>query len=566
MTDYTELSLAELRAILRANNVTGYSSMRKADMIALLESMKLTDSAEPAKAEDAAVKPAEASSTAASVDAAEARRQPQQTAQDTGLKQAQPTQETGAQQAQSAQETGAQQVQSGRTGVVVRRTTRTVGRPENRPNDGRGDRGEENRQVRSNGEESRQVRNNNEERRPVRNGGETRPAAGSESGEDRAVRQGDPTDSGIIRRGIFEICSDNYGFLRNDNYLPSEHDVYINPSMIRRYNLTTGDVVEGTLKRVTPGSGEKFVPLHHITKINDKEPEYAMRRRRFDRLTPVFPHERLRLEYPGCGVSTRIVDLFSPIGKGQRGMIVSQPKAGKTTLLKQIAKSILVNHKSVHLIILLIDERPEEVTDFKDFVKDYNAEVIYSTFDEEPNQHRRVSEMTMERAKRLVEYGEDVVILLDSITRLARAYNLTCVSSGRTLSGGLDPNALYMPKKFFGAARCMKEGGSLTILATALVETGSRMDDVIFEEFKGTGNMELVLNRDLSERRIFPAIDLPKSSTRREDLLLTEQEQRANNIMRKAFNGKSAEESIEKIINLLVRTKNNQEFMQFIMR
>ncbi|MBR7021012.1 MAG: transcription termination factor Rho [Lachnospiraceae bacterium] len=604
MTNYTELSLAELRAILRANNVAGYSSMRKADMIALLESMKLTDSAEPAKAEEkradnadsenaaedvprkakerapkksaenapkktaentrrksasakaeeTAVKPAEASSPAASVDAAEARRQPQQTAQDTGVKQAQPTQETGAQQAQSAQETGAQQPQSGRTGVVVRRTTRTVGRPENRPNDGRGD--EENRQIRSNGED----------RRPVRNGGETRPAAGSESGEDRAVRQGDPTDSGIIRRGIFEICSDNYGFLRNDNYLPSEHDVYINPSMIRRYNLTTGDVVEGTLKRVTPGSGEKFVPLHHITKINDKEPEYAMRRRRFDRLTPVFPHERLRLEYPGCGVSTRIVDLFSPIGKGQRGMIVSQPKAGKTTLLKQIAKSILVNHKSVHLIILLIDERPEEVTDFKDFVKDYNAEVIYSTFDEEPNQHRRVSEMTMERAKRLVEYGEDVVILLDSITRLARAYNLTCVSSGRTLSGGLDPNALYMPKKFFGAARCMKEGGSLTILATALVETGSRMDDVIFEEFKGTGNMELVLNRDLSERRIFPAIDLPKSSTRREDLLLTEQEQRANNIMRKAFSGKSAEESIEKIINLLVRTKNNQEFMQFIMR
>ena len=604
MTNYTELSLAELRAILRANNVAGYSSMRKADMIALLESMKLTDSAEPAKAEEkradnadsenaaedvprkakerapkksaenapkktaentrrksasakaeeTAVKPAEASSPAASVDAAEARRQPQQTAQDTGVKQAQPTQETGAQQAQSAQETGAQQPQSGRTGVVVRRTTRTVGRPENRPNDGRGD--EENRQIRSNGED----------RRPVRNGGETRPAAGSESGEDRAVRQGDPTDSGIIRRGIFEICSDNYGFLRNDNYLPSEHDVYINPSMIRRYNLTTGDVVEGTLKRVTPGSGEKFVPLHHITKINDKEPEYAMRRRRFDRLTPVFPHERLRLEYPGCGVSTRIVDLFSPIGKGQRGMIVSQPKAGKTTLLKQIAKSILVNHKSVHLIILLIDERPEEVTDFKDFVKDYNAEVIYSTFDEEPNQHRRVSEMTMERAKRLVEYGEDVVILLDSITRLARAYNLTCVSSGRTLSGGLDPNALYMPKKFFGAARCMKEGGSLTILATALVETGSRMDDVIFEEFKGTGNMELVLNRDLSERRIFPAIDLPKSSTRREDLLLTEQEQRANNIMRKAFSGKSAEESIEKILNLLVRTKNNQEFMQFIMR
>ncbi|MBO4652434.1 MAG: transcription termination factor Rho [Lachnospiraceae bacterium] len=560
MTNYTELSLAELRTILRANNVAGYSSMRKADMIALLESMNITDGAEaekaPAKpadnaeAENApkkpaesarrkssankaeAVKPAEATVAAENADAREERRLPRQTAQVTEEQpmqpQSQPQQETtqgsGTQQAQSQVQT---QAQPGRTGVVVRRTTRTVGRPENRPTGERSER---------------------------------------EDGEDRSARQADPTDSGIIRRGIFEICSDNYGFLRNDNYLPSEHDVYINPSMIRRYNLTTGDVVEGTLKKVSPDSKEKFIPLHHITKINDQAPERAMHRRRFDRLTPVFPHERLRLEYPGCGVSTRIVDLFSPIGKGQRGMIVSQPKAGKTTLLKQIAKSILVNHKSVHLIILLIDERPEEVTDFKDFVKDYNAEVIYSTFDEEPNQHRRVSEMTMERAKRLVEYGEDVVILLDSITRLARAYNLTCVSSGRTLSGGLDPNALYMPKKFFGAARCMKEGGSLTILSTALVETGSRMDDVIYEEFKGTGNMELVLNRDLSERRIFPAIDLPKSSTRREDLLLTDQEQRANNMMRKAFNGKSAEESIEKIINLFVRTKNNQEFMQFIMR
>ena len=472
--NYTEMTLAELRAIFRTKNVPGYSSMRKAEMVALLEKMDAAETPAPVEAPKEEPKSVEKPAKVEKPVPAEAPKK-------------------------------------------VTRTTRTVGNP---------------------------ARSESEEARP----------------------QGDPTDSGVIRRGIFEICSDNYGFLRNDNYLPSEHDVYINPSMIRRYNLTTGDVVEGTLKRVTPGSGEKFVPLHHITKINDKAPELAMRRRRFDRLTPVFPHERLKLEYPGCGVSTRIVDLFSPIGKGQRGMIVSQPKAGKTTLLKQIAKSILVNHKSVHLIILLIDERPEEVTDFQDFVKDYNAEVIYSTFDEEPNRHRRVSEMTMERAKRLVEYGEDVVILLDSITRLARAYNLTCVSSGRTLSGGLDPNALYMPKKFFGAARCMKEGGSLTILATALVDTGSRMDDVIYEEFKGTGNMELVLNRDLSERRIFPAIDLPKSSTRREDLLLTEPEQRANNMMRKAFNGKSAEESIEKIINLFVRTKNNQEFMQFIMR
>ena len=538
MTNYSEMSLAELRAILRANNVAGYSSMRKAEMVALLEKMNLSgdDNNEEPKRTTVPETAAEMntktedrlSSTNVEKETASAISEPSITESVPSVTESEPS---SAENAPSEQRREAP-VERRVHGTVTRRTVGRTG------NAARGETAEK------------------------RDAGER-----GENAENRTpVQQGDPSDSGIVRRGIFEICSDNYGFLRNDNYLPSEHDVYINPSMIRRYNLTTGDVVEGTLKRVTPGSGEKFVPLHHITKINDKAPELAMHRRRFDRLTPVFPHERLRMEYPGCNVATRAVDLFSPIGKGQRGMIVSQPKAGKTTLLKQIARSILMNHKNVHLIILLIDERPEEVTDFKEFVKDSNAEVIYSTFDEEPNRHRRVSEMTMERAKRLVEYGEDVVILLDSITRLARAYNLTCVSSGRTLSGGLDPNALYMPKKFFGAARCMKEGGSLTILATALVETGSRMDDVIYEEFKGTGNMELVLNRDLSERRIFPAIDLPKSSTRREDLLLTEQEQRANNVMRRAFNGKSAEESIEKIINMLVRTKNNQEFMQFIMR
>ena len=538
MTNYSEMSLAELRAILRANNVAGYSSMRKAEMVALLEKMNLSgdDNNEEPKRTTVPETAAEMntktkdqlSSTNVEKETASAISEPSITESVLSVTESEPS---SAENAPSEQRREAP-VERRVHGTVTRRTVGRTG------NAARGETAEK------------------------RDAGER-----GENAENRTpVQQGDPSDSGIVRRGIFEICSDNYGFLRNDNYLPSEHDVYINPSMIRRYNLTTGDVVEGTLKRVTPGSGEKFVPLHHITKINDKAPELAMHRRRFDRLTPVFPHERLRMEYPGCNVATRAVDLFSPIGKGQRGMVVSQPKAGKTTLLKQIARSILMNHKNVHLIILLIDERPEEVTDFKEFVKDSNAEVIYSTFDEEPNRHRRVSEMTMERAKRLVEYGEDVVILLDSITRLARAYNLTCVSSGRTLSGGLDPNALYMPKKFFGAARCMKEGGSLTILATALVETGSRMDDVIYEEFKGTGNMELVLNRDLSERRIFPAIDLPKSSTRREDLLLTEQEQRANNVMRRAFNGKSAEESIEKIINMLVRTKNNQEFMQFIMR
>ena len=542
MSTYTELSIAELRAILKSNNVAGYSSMRKADMVALLEKMD----AEKAAKEAPESVPVKAEEKPASSPVKPAKEKPAQKPQDRAETAPAPTPDNNVTDTAEAPRRPVNHV-----------VTRTTGR------------GNEKRNENAQPQENRAtVQNRAPQAGPTQ--GRTPQAGPAQAGpaqENRpAAPQGDPTDSGIVRRGIFEICSDNYGFLRNDNYLPSEQDVYINPSMIRRYNLTTGDVVEGTLKRVSPGSAEKFVPLHHITKINDKAPEFAMRRRRFDRLTPVFPHERLRMEYPGCNVATRAIDLFSPIGKGQRGMIVSQPKAGKTTLLKQIARSILMNHKSVHLIILLIDERPEEVTDFKEFVKDSNAEVIYSTFDEEPNRHRRVSEMTMERAKRLVEYGEDVVILLDSITRLARAYNLTCVSSGRTLSGGLDPNALYMPKKFFGAARCMKEGGSLTILATALVETGSRMDDVIYEEFKGTGNMELVLNRDLSERRIFPAIDLPKSSTRREDLLLTEQEQRANNMMRRAFNGKSAEESIEKIINMLVRTKNNQEFMQFIMR
>ena len=554
MTNYSEMSLAELRAILRANNVAGYSSMRKAEMVALLEKMNIAgeDNNEDREHETA--------TKAVDSSAVKTEDQPSST------KVEKTTVAVKKDPAEQRREVSAERRSYGTvTRRTVGRTGNAAARSETAEKRDGGERSEnvEKRDAveRSENAEKRDVveRSENAEKRDV--------GDRSERQENRTpVQQGDPSDSGIVRRGIFEICSDNYGFLRNDNYLPSEHDVYINPSMIRRYNLTTGDVVEGTLKRVTPGSGEKFVPLHHITKINDKSPELAMHRRRFDRLTPVFPHERLRMEYPGCNVATRAVDLFSPIGKGQRGMIVSQPKAGKTTLLKQIARSILMNHKNVHLIILLIDERPEEVTDFKEFVKDSNAEVIYSTFDEEPNRHRRVSEMTMERAKRLVEYGEDVVILLDSITRLARAYNLTCVSSGRTLSGGLDPNALYMPKKFFGAARCMKEGGSLTILATALVETGSRMDDVIYEEFKGTGNMELVLNRDLSERRIFPAIDLPKSSTRREDLLLTEQEQRANNVMRRAFNGKSAEESIEKIINMLVRTKNNQEFMQFILR
>ena len=309
---------------------------------------------------------------------------------------------------------------------------------------------------------------------------------------------------------------------------------------------------------------EKFSALLYIKEVNGFNPNEAQKRPKFEDLTPVFPDERIHLETPGSCVSMRMVDLISPIGKGQRGMIVSQPKTGKTTLLKQIAKAITRNHPEMKLIILLIDERPEEVTDIKESIEGKNVEVIYSTFDELPENHKRVSEMVIERAKRLVEHKQDVIILLDSITRLARAYNLTVQPSGRTLSGGLDPAALYMPKKFFGAARNMREGGSLTILATALVDTGSRMDDVVFEEFKGTGNMELVLDRSLSEKRIFPAIDLPKSSTRREDLLLTQQELEATYLMRKALNGMKSDEALERIIDMFLKTKSNAEFIEII--
>lgn len=370
-------------------------------------------------------------------------------------------------------------------------------------------------------------------------------------------------DSGETKTGILEIMPEGFGFIRCDNYLPGENDVYVGTPLLRKYGLRTGDIVSGNTKIRT--ATEKFSPLLYVTSINGYPVvETPMRRPRFEQLTPIFPNQRIHLETPGCPLAMRMVDLISPIGKGQRGMIVSQPKTGKTTLLKQVAKAITRNHKEMHLIILLIDERPEEVTDIKESIEGDKVEVIYSTFDELPENHKRVSEMVIERAKRLVEHKKDVVILLDSITRLARAYNLTVQASGRTLSGGLDPAALHMPKKFFGAARNMREGGSLTILATALVDTGSRMDDVVFEEFKGTGNMELVLNRSLSERRVFPAIDLPKSSTRREDLLLSPGEMEAVTIMRRALNGVKTEEATENIIKLFTQTRNNADFIEMV--
>ncbi len=369
-------------------------------------------------------------------------------------------------------------------------------------------------------------------------------------------------DSGIAAGGILEVMPDGYGFIRCENYLPGDHDVYVAPSQIRRFGLKTGDILEGNTRIRT--QGEKFAALLFVKSINGYTPEEASKRCNFEDMTPIFPNERLHLEMSGASIAMRIMDLISPVGKGQRGMIVSPPKAGKTTLLKDVAKSVKRNAPDVHLIILLIDERPEEVTDIKEAIEGPNVEVIYSTFDELPEHHKRVSEMVIERGKRLVEHKKDVMILIDSITRLTRAYNQTVPPSGRTLSGGLDPAALHMPKRIFGAARNMRGGGSLTILATALVETGSKMDDVIYEEFKGTGNMELVLDRKLSEKRMFPAIDIPKSSTRREDLLLAPDELEAINIMRKALNGMKPEEAVEKILDMFTKTRNNQEFVNMV--
>ena len=369
-------------------------------------------------------------------------------------------------------------------------------------------------------------------------------------------------DSGIIAHGILEVLPDGYGFIRCENYLPGDNDVYVSPSQIKRFSLKTGDILKGKVRVKT--QNEKFGALLHLDRINGVLPSEALNRRNFEDLTPIFPDERLSLETSEKNIAMRIFDLVSPIGKGQRGMIVSPPKAGKTTLLKGVAHSIQKNNPEVHILILLIDERPEEVTDIKEAIVGDNVEVIYSTFDELPEHHKRVSEMVIERAKRLVEHGEDVIILLDSITRLARAYNLLVPPSGRTLSGGLDPAALHMPKRFFGAARNIREGGSLTILATALVDTGSKMDDVVYEEFKGTGNMELILDRKLQEKRIFPAIDIAKSGTRREDLLLTMEEQEAVYIIRKATGGLRADEATEKILDLFAKTRTNKEFVDMI--
>ena len=437
--------------------------------------------------------------------------------------------------------------ENGQAGAVENRQERTEYRPVRRERSGNGEMRRERQDY------------NNEGRRENGENGETRRENSDKPPVDLAQ-----LDSGQTVSGILEVMADGFGFIRSDNYMPGDSDVYVSPSQIRRFNLKTGDIISGNTR--IKSMQEKFSALLYLKTINGKHPAEAAKRYNFEDMTPIFPDERLRMERGSRAVAMRIVDLLSPIGKGQRGMIVSPPKAGKTTLLKEIAHSILENDPKMRLLILLIDERPEEVTDIKEAIQGENVEVIYSTFDELPEHHKRVSEMVIERAKRLVEQKENVTILLDSITRLARAYNLTVPPSGRTLSGGLDPAALHMPKRFFGAARNMREGGSLTILATALVDTGSKMDDVVYEEFKGTGNMELVLDRKLSEKRVFPAIDIPKSGTRREDLLLDREEQEAVYIMRKALNGMKSDEAVENILNMFVHTKDNRELVQRVRR
>lgn len=380
--------------------------------------------------------------------------------------------------------------------------------------------------------------------------------------QEKVQPQINPLDSGLVEEGVLEVLADGYGFLRTENFLPGTGDIYISPSQIRRFNLKTGDSVKGNIR--VARENEKFSALLYVKSVNGDYPEKAAKRPNFEDLTPIYPSEKLKLETGKTELSTRIIDLVAPIGKGQRGMIVAPPKVGKTILLTKMANAITKNHPEINLIMLLIDERPEEVTDIQRSIDGKNVEIVYSTFDEQPEHHKRVAEMVLERAKRLVEQGKDLVILLDSITRLARAYNLIIPPSGRTLSGGLDPAALYMPKKFFGAARNIEGGGSLTILATALIDTGSKMDEVIFEEFKGTGNMELVLDRRLSERRIFPAIDINRSGTRREEKLLTQKELESVYIIRRLTGHLGPTELTESILDLMTKTNNNAELVDKI--
>ncbi len=543
---YESLPLSTLKALAKSRNMKGISTLRKE---ALIERMLEEDQKENQKnMEEPAV-----------------------------LKEEKKT-ETVQDQNQEPQEKREDGMECQNRGTSENGTARPYQRPRYVRREERSENGERQeyrpRAPRFNERRFQEPRNYNQNNREEEQRQEPRQEAGQEMRQEPLRQEARPEtrqeprqetstlDSGQEACGILEVMPDGFGFIRSDNYMPGDSDVYVSPSQIRRFGLKTGDIIRGNTR--VKSATEKFSALLYLKSVNNLPLDQIMRRGNFEDMTPVFPDERLRLERPGGSMAMRIVDLVSPIGKGQRGMIVSPPKAGKTTLLKDAAKSILRNNPEMYLIILLIDERPEEVTDIKEAIQGSNVEVIYSTFDEQPEHHKRVSEMVIERAKRLVESKKDVTIFIDSITRLARAYNLTVPPSGRTLSGGLDPAALYMPKRFFGAARNMREGGSLTILATALVDTGSKMDDVVYEEFKGTGNMELVLDRKLQERRVFPAIDIAKSGTRREDLLLTPDEQEAVYNMRKALNGMKSEEAVENILNMFARTRNNGELIQIL--
>ena len=543
---YESLPLSTLKALAKSRNMKGISTLRKE---ALIERMLEEDQKENQKnMEEPAV-----------------------------LKEEKKT-ETVQDQNQEPQEKREDGMECQNRETSENRTARPYQRPRYVRREERSENGEcqeyRPRAPRFNERRFQEPRNYNQNNREEEQRQEPRQEAGQEMRQEPLRQEARPEtrqeprqetstlDSGQEACGILEVMPDGFGFIRSDNYMPGDSDVYVSPSQIRRFGLKTGDIIRGNTR--VKSATEKFSALLYLKSVNNLPLDQIMRRGNFEDMTPVFPDERLRLERPGGSMAMRIVDLVSPIGKGQRGMIVSPPKAGKTTLLKDAAKSILRNNPEMYLIILLIDERPEEVTDIKEAIQGSNVEVIYSTFDEQPEHHKRVSEMVIERAKRLVESKKDVTIFIDSITRLARAYNLTVPPSGRTLSGGLDPAALYMPKRFFGAARNMREGGSLTILATALVDTGSKMDDVVYEEFKGTGNMELVLDRKLQERRVFPAIDIAKSGTRREDLLLTPDEQEAVYNMRKALNGMKSEEAVENILNMFARTRNNGELIQIL--
>lgn len=543
---YESLPLSTLKALAKSRNMKGISTLRKE---ALIERMLEEDQKENQKnmEEPAVLKEEKKTETVQ-----DQNQEPQEKREDGMERQNRETSENG--------------------------TARPYQRPRYVRREERSENGERQeyrlRAPRFNERRFQEPRNYNQNNREEEQRQEPRQEAGQEMRQEPLRQEARPEtrqeprqetstlDSGQEACGILEVMPDGFGFIRSDNYMPGDSDVYVSPSQIRRFGLKTGDIIRGNTR--VKSATEKFSALLYLKSVNNLPLDQIMRRGNFEDMTPVFPDERLRLERPGGSMAMRIVDLVSPIGKGQRGMIVSPPKAGKTTLLKDAAKSILRNNPEMYLIILLIDERPEEVTDIKEAIQGSNVEVIYSTFDEQPEHHKRVSEMVIERAKRLVESKKDVTIFIDSITRLARAYNLTVPPSGRTLSGGLDPAALYMPKRFFGAARNMREGGSLTILATALVDTGSKMDDVVYEEFKGTGNMELVLDRKLQERRVFPAIDIAKSGTRREDLLLTPDEQEAVYNMRKALNGMKSEEAVENILNMFARTGNNGELIQIL--